>query len=87
VNGKGFADVPPPAERFYWSFDPMGVERLGTELDELIPLPRVFFEVSVTGWSWTAGQYNLLKNFQQAKEDEWARPAPWRLPGPEQFWR
>ncbi|KAJ7444665.1 hypothetical protein FB451DRAFT_1413063 [Mycena latifolia] len=85
ADGKCFADVPHPGERFYWSFDPSGVERLGDEPDDLIALPRVFFEVGVTGWSWTAGQYNLLKNFQQAKEQDRPRSAPWRLPGREQF--
>ncbi|KAJ7448757.1 hypothetical protein FB451DRAFT_760496 [Mycena latifolia] len=69
MEGRVSVFIPPQDERYYWSFDPAGHERLGEEMAAQIALPDVEFELWARCSSWTASQYTLLRDFEEAKKN------------------
>ncbi|KAJ7441983.1 hypothetical protein FB451DRAFT_1569084 [Mycena latifolia] len=68
MEGRVSVIIPPQDQRYYWSFDPAGDERLCEELVAQIALPAVEFQLWARGSSWTASQYTLLRDFEEAKK-------------------
>ncbi|KAJ7742649.1 hypothetical protein DFH07DRAFT_777595 [Mycena maculata] len=55
--------VPPPNEAFYWSLDPLGVERLTEDQAETFRVPNISFAARLWGCSWTEDHYEALQHF------------------------
>ncbi|KAJ7027343.1 hypothetical protein C8F04DRAFT_91818 [Mycena alexandri] len=51
----------------YWSFDPLGVERLTAEEATCLGFPSMLLTTSVLGHSWDASVYTGLRQFHAAK--------------------
>ncbi|KAJ7657540.1 hypothetical protein B0H17DRAFT_1213455 [Mycena rosella] len=66
-DGTGWIDILPPDQRYYWSFHPLGGDRLREDLAGQLSLPQVTFEVDVYGCSWTTAQYDPLRKFHEIK--------------------
>ncbi|KAJ7657585.1 hypothetical protein B0H17DRAFT_1213431 [Mycena rosella] len=60
-DGTIWLDIQPRNQRYHWSFDPPGEERLGEHFSAQLSLPEV------SGHSWTADQYDLLRKFHEVK--------------------
>ncbi|KAJ7636528.1 hypothetical protein FB45DRAFT_702059, partial [Roridomyces roridus] len=52
---------------WFWSFDPNGQPRLGTEEAERHGFPSVEMKMKVLGMSWDASVYEALREFHAAK--------------------
>jgi hypothetical protein len=66
-DGHLLVHLPAESETHYWSFDPMGVERLSAEKSEHLGLPRVHFHVAVAGCRWEQATYDLIRKFHAAQ--------------------
>ncbi|KAJ7818705.1 hypothetical protein B0H14DRAFT_2456117 [Mycena olivaceomarginata] len=58
---------PPDAEKYYWSFDPVGLDQLTHEIAEDIGLPTPKFMIVADGLFLEEEDTNLLREFHAAK--------------------
>ncbi|KAJ7768016.1 hypothetical protein B0H14DRAFT_2201935, partial [Mycena olivaceomarginata] len=57
----------PDAEKYYWSFDPAGLDQLTHEIAEDIGLPTPKFTIRPWGLFLEEEQTNLIREFHAAK--------------------
>ncbi|KAJ7901349.1 hypothetical protein B0H13DRAFT_773389 [Mycena leptocephala] len=58
---------PPDTEKYYWAFDPDGLERLTSEMAEDIGLPSVQFSIFLLGSKWDERDSDMVRDFHVAK--------------------
>ncbi|KAJ7901302.1 hypothetical protein B0H13DRAFT_1622084 [Mycena leptocephala] len=58
---------PPDTERYYWAFDPAGLDRLTHETVEDFGLPTVEFSIELWGGKWDEDIYDMVRDFHVAK--------------------
>ncbi|KAJ7826349.1 hypothetical protein B0H13DRAFT_2121132 [Mycena leptocephala] len=58
---------PPDTEKYYWAFDPVGLNRLTHETVEDFGLPTVEFSTELWGGRWEERDYDLVHDFHVAK--------------------
>jgi hypothetical protein len=58
---------PPDTEKYYWAFDPDGLERLTSEMAEDIGLPSVQFSIFLLGSRWDERDSDMVRDFHVAK--------------------
>ncbi|KAJ7881876.1 hypothetical protein B0H13DRAFT_1721565 [Mycena leptocephala] len=58
---------PSDAEKYYWAFDPAGLDRLTHETVEDIWLPTVDFSMELWGGKWDEHKYDMIREFHVAK--------------------
>jgi hypothetical protein len=66
-DGDLTVHLPSESERYYWSFDPEGIERLPQDALDNLRVPCVSFRVQVSGKSWRRETYNSIGEFHHAK--------------------
>ncbi|KAJ7930701.1 hypothetical protein B0H13DRAFT_1480382, partial [Mycena leptocephala] len=57
----------PDTEKYYWAFDPAGLDRLTHETVEDFGLPTVEFSIDLHGKRWEERDYDLVHDFHVAK--------------------
>ncbi|KAJ7901345.1 hypothetical protein B0H13DRAFT_1883112 [Mycena leptocephala] len=67
MDGQLFVTNPPDIEKYYWAFDPAGLNRLTHDLAEDLGLPAVGFSTTIFGESWNECDYNMVRDFHIAK--------------------
>ncbi|KAJ7810389.1 hypothetical protein B0H13DRAFT_2148367 [Mycena leptocephala] len=67
VDGQITVTNPPDNEKYYWTFDPAGLDRLTHEAAEDIGLPTVEFSMDLSGWRWDERDYDVIRDFHIAK--------------------
>ncbi|KAJ7901335.1 hypothetical protein B0H13DRAFT_773249 [Mycena leptocephala] len=58
---------PPDTEKYYWAFDPAGLDRLTHERAEDIGLPTVEFSIYLSQGKWDEHEYDMVRDFHIAK--------------------
>ncbi|KAJ7832542.1 hypothetical protein B0H14DRAFT_3871924 [Mycena olivaceomarginata] len=58
---------PPDAEKYYWAFDPAGLDQLTHEIAEDIGLPTPKFTIKLYGFHLREEETNLFREFHAAK--------------------
>jgi hypothetical protein len=58
---------PPDTEKYYWAFDPAGLNRLTHDVAEDFGLPTVEFSTELLGGRWEKRDYDMVRNFHIAK--------------------
>jgi hypothetical protein len=58
---------PPDIEKYYWAFDPAGLNRLTHDLAEEFVLPSVEFSTNLKGGEWDERDYDMVRDFHIAK--------------------
>ncbi|KAJ7930674.1 hypothetical protein B0H13DRAFT_880532 [Mycena leptocephala] len=58
---------PPDTEKYYWAFDPVGLDRLTHEMVEDFGLPAVEFSIEPWGGKWEERDYDMIRDFHIAK--------------------
>jgi hypothetical protein len=58
---------PPDIEKYYWAFDPAGLNRLTHEMVEDIGLPTIEFSIGLMGRRWEESDYDMIRDFHVAK--------------------
>ncbi|KAJ7882654.1 hypothetical protein B0H13DRAFT_926800 [Mycena leptocephala] len=58
---------PLDTEKYYWAFDPAGLDRLTHERAEDIGLPAVEFSIYLEGGRWDERDYDMIHDFHVAK--------------------
>jgi hypothetical protein len=58
---------PPDTEKYYWAFDPAGLDQLTHDLAEDFGLPTVEFSMDLRGWRWDEHDYDMVRDFHIAK--------------------
>ncbi|KAJ7826337.1 hypothetical protein B0H13DRAFT_2440754 [Mycena leptocephala] len=58
---------PPDTEKYYWAFDPAGLNRLTHGVIEDLGLPTVGFSTSLWGGRWEEHDYDMVRDFHIAK--------------------
>jgi hypothetical protein len=59
--------MPPESQRYYWSFDPEGIEYLPQDALDQLTLPHVNFEAFVYGQRWSQEVYDSIANVHRTK--------------------
>ncbi|KAJ7930770.1 hypothetical protein B0H13DRAFT_881342 [Mycena leptocephala] len=67
VDGLFAVTNPPDTEKYYWAFDPDGLNQLTHETVEDIGLPTVVFWIDLYGGSWDERDYDMIRDFHVAK--------------------
>ncbi|KAJ7930745.1 hypothetical protein B0H13DRAFT_2531799 [Mycena leptocephala] len=67
VDSRLIVTNPPDTEKYYWAFDPAGLDRLTHEVAEGIGLPTVEFSIGLEGGRWEERDYDLIRDFHVAK--------------------
>jgi hypothetical protein len=67
VDGQITVFNPPDAEKYYWAFDPAGLDQLTHETVEDIGLPTVDFSMDLGGGEWDEHEYDMIREFHTAK--------------------
>ncbi|KAJ7826344.1 hypothetical protein B0H13DRAFT_2680712 [Mycena leptocephala] len=58
---------PPDTEKYYWAFDPAGLNRLTHEAAEEIGLPTPEFSMDLIMHKWDECDYDMIRDFHVAK--------------------
>ncbi|KAJ7882658.1 hypothetical protein B0H13DRAFT_926827, partial [Mycena leptocephala] len=58
---------PPDTEKYYWAFDPAGLNRLTHDVAEDFGLPAVEFSIDLWGRGWDEQGYDMVRDFHVAK--------------------
>ncbi|KAJ7826352.1 hypothetical protein B0H13DRAFT_317606 [Mycena leptocephala] len=58
---------PPDTEKYYWAFDPAGLNRLTHGMAEDFGLPTVEFSIDLWGGKWDEHDYDMIREFHVAK--------------------
>ncbi|KAJ7826346.1 hypothetical protein B0H13DRAFT_2290521 [Mycena leptocephala] len=58
---------PPDIEKYYWAFDPAGLDRLTHDVAEDFGLPTVEFSMDLQGWGGDERDYDMVRDFHIAK--------------------
>ncbi|KAJ7901329.1 hypothetical protein B0H13DRAFT_2028360 [Mycena leptocephala] len=58
---------PPDTEKYYWAFDPAGLNRLTHDVAEDFGLPTVEFLIYLHGGRWEERDYDMIHDFHIAK--------------------
>ncbi|KAJ7930792.1 hypothetical protein B0H13DRAFT_2531904, partial [Mycena leptocephala] len=58
---------PLDTEKYYWAFDPAGLNRLTHDLIEDLGLPTVEFSTYLDGRRWDEGDHDMVRDFHTAK--------------------
>ncbi|KAJ7898478.1 hypothetical protein B0H13DRAFT_1718344 [Mycena leptocephala] len=67
VDGQLIVTYPPDTEKYYWAFDPAGLDRLTHEAAEDIGLPTVKFSMEMVGKECDEWDHDLIRDFHAAK--------------------
>ncbi|KAJ7802771.1 hypothetical protein B0H14DRAFT_2891257 [Mycena olivaceomarginata] len=67
LDGQLTVINPPDAEKYYWSFDPAGLDQLTHEIAEDIGLPTPKFKIVPRGLFLEEEETNLIREFHAAK--------------------
>ncbi|KAJ7930634.1 hypothetical protein B0H13DRAFT_1595017 [Mycena leptocephala] len=67
VDGQITVFIPLDAEKYYWAFDPAGLDQLTHETVEDIGLPTVDFSMDLWGGEWDEHDYDMVREFHTAK--------------------
>ncbi|KAJ6563966.1 hypothetical protein B0H19DRAFT_74504 [Mycena capillaripes] len=67
VDGRFIVTSPPVSERYYWAFDPAGLDRLNCQTAEDVGLPAPEFSIKLWGLQWDETRHNLIRDFHAAK--------------------
>ncbi|KAF7340330.1 hypothetical protein MVEN_01952200 [Mycena venus] len=68
LNGQLAITNPSDAEKYYWAFDPAGLDRLTHESAEEIGLPTPEFSTEVDGPTWNECEYAMIREFHSGKD-------------------
>ncbi|KAJ7930695.1 hypothetical protein B0H13DRAFT_1702631 [Mycena leptocephala] len=58
---------PPDTEKYYWAFDPAGLDRLTHDMAEDFGPPTVEFSIHPWGVKWDERVYDMVRDFHVAK--------------------
>jgi hypothetical protein len=58
---------PLDTEKYYWAFDPAGLNRLTHDVAEDFGLPAVEFSIETAGRSWDDRELDMVRDFHVAK--------------------
>jgi hypothetical protein len=58
---------PPDTEKYYWAFDPAGLDRLTHDVAEDFGLPTVELSTELWGERWEECDYDMIHDFHVAK--------------------
>ncbi|KAJ7901353.1 hypothetical protein B0H13DRAFT_1883118 [Mycena leptocephala] len=58
---------PPDNEKYYWAFDPAGLNWLTHDMAEDFGLPTVEFSIALMGGKWDERVYDMIHDFHVAK--------------------
>jgi hypothetical protein len=58
---------PPDTEKYYWAFDPAGLDRLTHEAAEEVGLPTPEFSMYLIVSEWDECDYDMIRDFHVAK--------------------
>jgi hypothetical protein len=58
---------PPDTEKYYWAFDPAGLDQLTHDLAEDFGLPTVEFSMDLRGRRWDERDYDMVRDIHTAK--------------------
>ncbi|KAJ7826341.1 hypothetical protein B0H13DRAFT_2374448 [Mycena leptocephala] len=58
---------PPDTEKYYWAFDPAGLNRLTHDVAEDFGLPTVEFSTNLWGGKWDEHDHDVIRDFHIAK--------------------
>ncbi|KAJ7846515.1 hypothetical protein B0H13DRAFT_1646606 [Mycena leptocephala] len=58
---------PPDTKKYYWTFDPTGLDRLTYEAAEDMGLPTIEFLTYLGGGRWEKRDYDMIRDFHVAK--------------------
>ncbi|KAJ7901323.1 hypothetical protein B0H13DRAFT_1622094 [Mycena leptocephala] len=58
---------PSDTKKYYWAFDPDGLNRLTHETVEDIGLPTIEFSIALMGMRWEESDYDMIRDFHVAK--------------------
>ncbi|KAJ7901341.1 hypothetical protein B0H13DRAFT_2515923 [Mycena leptocephala] len=67
VDGQLLVTNPLNTEKYYWAFDPAGLDRLTHDMAEDFGLTTVEFFMRVLGGSWDEHDYDMIRDFHVAK--------------------
>ncbi|KAJ7818698.1 hypothetical protein B0H14DRAFT_3739645, partial [Mycena olivaceomarginata] len=67
LDGQLTVINPPDAEKYYWAFDPTGLNQLTHEIAEDIGLPTPKFTIEPCGLFLEEEETNLIREFHAAK--------------------
>ncbi|KAJ7807393.1 hypothetical protein B0H13DRAFT_2153849, partial [Mycena leptocephala] len=67
VDGQLIVINPPDTEKYYWAFDPAGLNRLTHDVAEDFGLPAVEFSTELWGGRWDECDYDMVRDFHVAK--------------------
>jgi hypothetical protein len=67
VDGQLLVTNPPDTEKYYWAFDPAGLDQLTSEMAEDFGLPTVEFSIYLESWRWNERDYDMVRDFHIAK--------------------
>ncbi|KAJ7738896.1 hypothetical protein B0H14DRAFT_490340 [Mycena olivaceomarginata] len=67
VDGRFIVMNPDNSQRYYWTFDPAGLDRLTHAEAEDIGLPTPTFLINVWGRSWSEREDDMIREFHTAK--------------------
>ncbi|KAJ7930740.1 hypothetical protein B0H13DRAFT_2531787, partial [Mycena leptocephala] len=67
VDGQLIVTNPPDTEKYYWAFDPFGLNRLTHDVAEDFGLPTVEFSIHLDGEGWEEHKYDMIREFHVAK--------------------
>jgi hypothetical protein len=67
MDGQLILINPPDTEKYYWAFDPAGLDRLTHRTAEEIGLPAVEFSMEMVVRSWDNRQLDMVRDFHVAK--------------------
>ncbi|KAJ6563974.1 hypothetical protein B0H19DRAFT_74576 [Mycena capillaripes] len=67
VDGRFIVRSPPAAERYYWTLDPAGVDRLTCQTVEDLGLPAPEFSIELRGARWSETTHDMICDFHAAK--------------------
>ncbi len=67
MDGQFIVTNTPDTEKYYWAFDPAGLDRLTNEVAEGIGLPTVEFSIGLVGGRWEERDYDMIRDFHVAK--------------------
>jgi hypothetical protein len=67
VDGQLLVTNPPDTEKYYWAFDPAGLNQLTHNVAEDFGLPTVEFSIRLWGGKWDERDYDLIRDFHVAK--------------------
>jgi hypothetical protein len=66
-NDHRAVHLSPENERYYWSFDPEGLDRLPQDALDKLSLPSVSFRAIISGVRWIQEQYDSISKFHHTK--------------------